>query len=125
MQDFINSSQSNKVKSSLRAFGITEGKQENILNIYHVKRNHNDDDDEDNTPDPDSQSLVVVKNFIEDTLKKVEKELQNVTRKLIECLNNRLQILPVVIEASEAFHDLRSQEVLPLMKSKLNILIKP
>ena len=50
---------------------------------------------------------------------------KNFNRKSLEGLNQCLQILIVVIEASEAFYDLKwcprlSQEVLPLMKSKLN-----
>ena len=115
----------NIVESSVRASGITEGELENILNIHHGKRNHEHEYNNNNTSAPDSQSLVVVENFTEDTLKKVEKELQKVARKLLE----GIQILTVVIEACEAFHDLRwcprlSQVVLPLMKSKLNILIE-
>ena len=111
VQDFITSNKSDKVESSLKASGITEGELENVLNLYHGQRNNEHEDDNtqenENSFPPNSQSLVVVENFTEDTLNKVEKELQKVAKKLLESLNQRLQILPVVIEASEAFHDLR------------------
>ena len=62
--------------------GVTEGELEKNLDLYHGNSNHghNDDNTQENDNSfphaPDSQSLVVVKNFTEYTLKKVEKELQ-------------------------------------------------